>query len=611
MVVYDSLLRTQQKDAPIPPGYNTEDVLAWLSAWERAQRVEHEQHHTLERRAALKFMMKVEDKNRGGVYKPIYNKEQYSWITSCMPTLHTQKLLWEKGFVVDAIGNPNGRCLWYALSQSMTDASPTSVRDKTMESLFQLLEKQFDDFKNAASIFLHEEDEKENASNFARWFSNVAGIEKGSDETDREYHKRVRLFSLNLESVMRRKRYFFLVTYLSNCQRMYSSALVFLAFFHAYPQKGIQLWRVPSEGPSEGSLNRYLSQPDENDTKVNFAFMLYAGDHFTLLRKSTDVDVEPAEEPKAPGRPLGSSGPPPAGKLSSQKRPRKQSEKEEQEDVWDVIDRQGGIIEINDDDDDSDAMPAPKRLDPALCAPVSSASAERIGFRLRKLGEFDRMLMVDTAMQRNLYFSGNGIYTDQMVSIASYRATLSEGPVPPAAPMVPIKDDQQRSLPEKPVNKIIEKLQREIESLKRQLGQVQPTPKGAPQPDATSIKRFFTLSTVKIPAPQQKPPAVSAGTAPELRTKEAADALIELANPHTDNKGLGKRHRHAAVSDASNECEDSDEAVEDGEDIVLELEDEDEDASADNIDTGFSRKKPKNTKSSKSTNSSSKKNKKT
>jgi hypothetical protein len=153
MVVYDSLLRTQQKDAPIPPGYNTEDVLAWLSAWERAQRVEHEQHHTLERRAALKFMMKVEDKNRGGVYKPIYNKEQYSWITSCMPTLHTQKLLWEKGFVVDAIGNPNGRCLWYALSQSMTDASPTSVRDKTMESLFQLLEKQFDDFKNAASIF--------------------------------------------------------------------------------------------------------------------------------------------------------------------------------------------------------------------------------------------------------------------------------------------------------------------------------------------------------------------------------------------------------------------------------------------------------------------------
>jgi hypothetical protein len=247
----------------------------------------------------------------------------------------------------------------------------------------------------------------------------------------------------------------------------------------------------------------------------------------------------------------------------------------------------------------------------ALCAPVSSASAERIGSRLRKLGEFDRMQMGDTAMQRNLYFSGNGIYTDQLVSIASYRATLSEGPVPPAAPMVPIKDDQQRSLPEKPVNKIIEKLQREIESFKRQLGQVQPTPKGAPQPDATSIKRFFTLSTVKIPAPQQKPPAVSAGTAPELRTKEAADALVELANPHTDNKGLGKRHRHAAVSDASNECEDSDGAVEDGEDIVLELEDVDEDASADNIDTGFSRKKPKNTKSSKSTNNSSKKNKKT
>ena len=63
----------------------------------------------------------------------------------------------------------------------------------------------------------------------------------------------------------------------------------------------------------------------------------------------------------------------------------------------------------------------------ALCAPISSASAERIGSRLRTLADFDWMQMGDIAMQRNLYFSGNGIYTYQLVSIASYRADLSEG----------------------------------------------------------------------------------------------------------------------------------------------------------------------------------------
>ena len=106
----------------------------------------------------------------------------------------------------------------------------------------------------------------------------------------------------------------------------------------------------------------------------------------------------------------------------------------------------------------------------ALCAPISSASAERIGSRLRKLGEFDRMQMGDIAMQRNLHFSGNGIYTDQLVSIASYRADLSEGPaapIHPAAPISLIGEDQPHALTGQPVKAEMQKLKRVIASLKK------------------------------------------------------------------------------------------------------------------------------------------------
>jgi hypothetical protein len=96
-------------------------------------------------------------------------------------------------------------------------------------------------------------------------------------------------------------------------------------------------------------------------------------------------------------------------------------------------------------------------------------------------------------MRRNLYFSGNGMYTDQLVSVASYRAQLSSAP---AAPIASIHDDQPRPLPPKPMKAEMQKLQRENESLKRQLGQVQPTPKGATLPEASSIMRSFTSAVL-------------------------------------------------------------------------------------------------------------------
>ena len=84
-------------------------------------------------------------------------------------------------------------------------------------------------------------------------------------------------------------------------------------------------------------------------------------------------------------------------------------------------------------------------------------------------------------MQRNLYFSGNGIYTDQLVSIASYRADLSEGPAAPITPAAPISligEDQPRPLTGQPVKAEMQKLS-EIESVKKQIQERQgATPNG-------------------------------------------------------------------------------------------------------------------------------------
>jgi hypothetical protein len=92
--------------------------------------IKDQEHASLKKKensAVRQFMMKVTAKT-AGVYKPMHDKSIYEWISNCMPTLDTQKLLWDEGLVVDAIGNPNRRCLCYALSQSIGE-TPTVIRD--------------------------------------------------------------------------------------------------------------------------------------------------------------------------------------------------------------------------------------------------------------------------------------------------------------------------------------------------------------------------------------------------------------------------------------------------------------------------------------------------
>ena len=102
---FDTLLSNEQNSVPVPREYNQARVLTDLSSWENKQQKDHEHLKTQEGRAGLKFMMKVEDKNSRGVYKPKYDdRNTYPWV-NCMPPLSTQKLLWDEDFVVDAIGN--------------------------------------------------------------------------------------------------------------------------------------------------------------------------------------------------------------------------------------------------------------------------------------------------------------------------------------------------------------------------------------------------------------------------------------------------------------------------------------------------------------------------
>jgi hypothetical protein len=208
------------------------------------------------------------------------------------------------------------------------------------------------------------------------------------------------------------------------------------------------------------------------------------------------------------------------------------------------------------------------------------------------------MQMGDIAMQRNLYFSGNGIYTDQLVSIASYRADLSEGPaapIHPAAPISLIGEDQPRPLTGKPVNKEIESLKRQVASLTNQLKDRRgATPNGPPQPKGQTIMRFFSSGSktaIATPAIQQQQRDVGGDrSAPALRTDEAVEGLAALRNIG-DRLDHGKRQRSPSGDKSTHAHEKGDDEGDDDDDVInVDSSDDDE---VDDDDVGFDRQKKK------------------
>jgi hypothetical protein len=126
--------------------------------------------------------------------------------------------------------------------------------------------------------------------------------------------------------------------FILKCHFLYSCALIFLAFFRAYLHQGIQVWKMPTNE----SLHRYMSQPEKDVSNVNFSYLLYANDHFTLLRKAVDGYHEPTE-PNPRGRPVGTTS---SDVLSStvhspisHERKRPPTEEEEANEVWEGHDK--------------------------------------------------------------------------------------------------------------------------------------------------------------------------------------------------------------------------------------------------------------------------------
>ena len=212
--------------------------------------------------------------------------------------------------------------------------------------------------------------------------------------------------------------------------------------------------------------------------------------------------------------------------------------------------------------------------------------------------------MRDIAIRRNLYFSGNGICTDQLVSIASFRADLSEvpaAPLPLAAPISLIGEDQPRPLTGQPVKAEMQKLKREIESLKKQLQERQgATPNGQRQPINLSILRFFSSGSktaTETPAIQQQQRDVGGDrSAPALRTDEAVEGLAALRNLNIgDRYVLGKRQRSPSGYTSTHAHEKGDEEGDDDDDVI-DIDGSDDDAVLDDDDNSFGEKKKKTNK---------------
>lgn len=116
--------------------------------------------------------------------------------------------------------------------------------------------------------------------------------------------------------------------------------------------------------PTNESLYRYMSQPEKDVCNVKFSYLLYANDHFTLLRKAVDGDHEPTE-PHPRGRPVGTTF---SHVLSStvhspisHERQRPPTEEEEANEVWEEHDKRTKEEKIG-DVDGVVAQKAPKHI---------------------------------------------------------------------------------------------------------------------------------------------------------------------------------------------------------------------------------------------------------
>jgi hypothetical protein len=281
---------------PIPSGYDGGSVLRKVE--QSVTQAEVNESAQAREDGGMKSMMDYVCSKKN-VWTPKYvGNSAYPWVYQIPFAL--QKSLYHAGFVLKAITNKNGRCFWYSLSNAFDRTEePTVVRRNVLAQLQTLLEGRDDIFIDAASVFLHEEDRAENHNGFAIWFNGFAKLSKNDDESDEDFYNRVRLFSLNLETKLNRKRYFFLVRYYMTGSFRFTSALILHAYSMAYPARRLEIYITTDNETVNPSLRQ---GPERLD---NTAYLLYDGDHFSVLRRI--VHEEEPQKPDVPGRPMDST----------------------------------------------------------------------------------------------------------------------------------------------------------------------------------------------------------------------------------------------------------------------------------------------------------------
>jgi hypothetical protein len=298
----------------LPHGFDKDNALRKLQNWidgddkRLGKRQEEKKLNTKEKEHPDHYYVRTVPKKKGqrsGVEPRLINdKINYPWISDDVNKVSSEEhqLIFDEGYVLEAVVKAEGRCFWYSLSVGIsiitgTTVQPGDVKRKIMAKLNERLNNPNEEFKVTALTFMRDEDRHDNNNKFAKWFcAEIYNVPYLNNETNELYYKRVMKCILQLESLLSLKRFYFLVQYLSfDVYQWASCGLLLFPFLDAYPTLGLSVFTMKAVTDMTKKevvtvMERGTTMPILGTPGITHVTLMLRQNHYFLLRPVTESD---------------------------------------------------------------------------------------------------------------------------------------------------------------------------------------------------------------------------------------------------------------------------------------------------------------------------------
>ena len=171
----------------LPDGFDKDNALRKLQNWiegDEKRLGKRQEEKKLNKKEEVhpdnyyvRTVPKKKSKRTGVEPRLINDKKHYSWISDDVNIVSSEQhqLIFDEGYVLEAVVKAEGRCFWYSLSVGIsiitdTTVQPGDVKRKIMAKLNERLNNPNEEFQVTALSFMRDEDRHDNNNKFAKWF---------------------------------------------------------------------------------------------------------------------------------------------------------------------------------------------------------------------------------------------------------------------------------------------------------------------------------------------------------------------------------------------------------------------------------------------------------